>query len=414
MGSGNESRAFLTALAAGRVPRGQRRQPGSVASRGWSGWLGEPRNAVFLVLASALIFGGGRRLVQGWKARRAVCRLGEPDVTIAEIEEASRHGRSGLIDLFRLLGTAESESLRDAAGRALAMLWAQDQLIIEEEKALVRRGFAVTWRARRRYPRALKSAIPLAVNFGVPFLREGVGVGPDNLEWSHRIAGARRVALESFTPWRVGAGHAEFSLIPEDFDTNGPHKLVLHTRVRTTGLTDAWELELPLMSLSFEFDPRLMTESLFALDDSARGEEITHAVQLEPIPANESREPRYVDLNETMALRDPPALSVLTPLPCDLAHDLEIEFQDVPGRFSAGTVVINGQGLSSSGPASTRTIPLGPLNSVPNDAFERPGTRRLRAILTPNPDLGWADPDVRSIWPGTTATRWVDVDIVRR
>jgi hypothetical protein len=35
-------------------------------------------------------------------------------------------------------------------------------------------------------------------------------------------------------------------------------------------------------------------------------------------------------------------------------------------------------------------------------------------LLTADPDRGWADPDVRSIWPGTIATDWIDVAIVRR
>src|SRR4051794_36572096 len=112
MGFGSESSAFVAALAAGQIPKPQRRRPRAGASGGWSGWLGEPRNGVFLVLATALIVGGGRRLLQSFRARRAVARLSEPDVTIEEIEEAARHGRAGLIDLFRLLVTAESESLR--------------------------------------------------------------------------------------------------------------------------------------------------------------------------------------------------------------------------------------------------------------------------------------------------------------
>ncbi|MCP6768626.1 hypothetical protein NL529_27680, partial [Klebsiella pneumoniae] len=71
----------------------------------------------------------------------------------------------------------------------------------------------------------------------MPFLKEdGPGVRPANLEWSHRITGARRAALEDDSPWTQGAGRTSFSIVPGDFDSNGPHKLVLQTRVRTVGL----------------------------------------------------------------------------------------------------------------------------------------------------------------------------------
>ena len=104
------------------------------SSAGWSAWLADPRTAVLAFLASALLFGGGRKLLQGVRARRAVAALETPDPSPEEVESAAEHGRAGLIDLFRLLGTAEKPEVRDAAGRALASLWARDELIVEEEK----------------------------------------------------------------------------------------------------------------------------------------------------------------------------------------------------------------------------------------------------------------------------------------
>ena len=46
----------------------------------------------------------------------------------------------------------QSEPARLAAGRALARLWLLDQLVAEEEKAVVRRGYTVTWSARAALP----------------------------------------------------------------------------------------------------------------------------------------------------------------------------------------------------------------------------------------------------------------------
>ncbi len=86
-----------------------------------------------------------------------------------------------------------------------------------------------------------------------------------------------------------------------------------------------------------------------------------------------------------------------TPLPCDLAHRLDVEIEGVPGRFRAGSVVVSGQesglGLRTRDP---RRFPLGPIAGLPPDAIDRPGERRIRLVLTADPDLGWADPDVRS------------------
>src|SRR4051794_2249171 len=294
MGLGVEAIARLAALAAGQVGASARRRGGAVegrakpAARGWGRWLGEPRAAVLIVLFLVVVIGGGRKLLQGWRGRKAVVRLAEPDVTIDDIEAAVPYGREGLMDLFRLLGTAESAEMRQAAGHAISVIWARDDLIAEEEQALVRRGFSVTWRARRRYPRALRAPIPIGVSYGLPFLREGGGgIAPTNLEWSHVILGARRATLESPSPWKAGPVEAEFTLIPGDFETNGPHRLVLQARARTAGLSESWELALPQMPLSIEFDPLLNVEALFTLADAARAEAFAQGVGLVAPDADE-------------------------------------------------------------------------------------------------------------------------------
>ena len=55
---------------------------------------------------------GGRRpqTLQAWKARKAVARLSEPDITPREIESVAQFGRSGLPELFRLFGEPPSSS----------------------------------------------------------------------------------------------------------------------------------------------------------------------------------------------------------------------------------------------------------------------------------------------------------------
>ncbi len=304
-------------------------------------------------------------------------------------------------------------------GEALARLWFLDQLVAEEEKAVVRRGFHVVWSARRRYPRALKGEIPIEVNYGVPFLEEGGRrVGPDNLEWSHRLTGARRAAIEEFSPWKAGPGKAAFTIFADDFESKGPHRLVLQARVRTVGLTTPWELDLIHVPFQFEFDPLLQLDALLTLPDAVRDEAVARAIRLEPAVAGDRESSTYLALGDEWTIRNPPRIAVATPLWCDLAHATAIEFEGITDRFPARHVILSGQGLAHRGAAEhdriVRYFEVGPVAPLPERVIDRPGLRRMRISLEPDPNSGWADPDVRSIWPGRFTTDWVDVEIMRR
>ena len=228
----------------------------------------------------------------------------------------------------------------------------------------------------------------------------------------------RRAALEEFSPWIAGPGKLDVRLVPGDFETSGPHKLALQTRVRTVGLTEAWQIELPHIPFNFEFDPRLEPGSLLAMPDDARGEVMARAIRLESQGTGEGQPVRFLALSGEMAIRNPPQVVVSTPLPCDLAHHLFLEIDGVAGRFRAGRIILSGQGTSrlqdAGQPQEPARVDLGPIEPVPGDALDRPGVRRLRVILEADPELGWTDPDVRSIWPGTIVTSWVDGEILRR
>ena len=271
--------------------------------------------------------------------------LGDANVNPQEIEAVAEFGRTGVWELMRIFSTSQLEPQREAAGGALARLWHLDQLVAEEEQAIVRRGYSVTWHARRRYPRSLRTEIPIVVTYGVPLLRDdGRHVGPANLEWSHRVLGTRRAALEEFSPWIAGGGRVTFMMVPGDFETNGPHRLVLQTRVRTAGLTDAWEIELPQIPFTFEFDPILQLDAILTLADSNREELVARAIQLEPFVASDGEPATYLSLGDEWTLRNPHRIAVTTPLPCDLAHAIFIEFEGVAGRFPAGRLTLSGQG----------------------------------------------------------------------
>jgi hypothetical protein len=300
-------------------------------------------------------------------------------------------------------------------------LWAQDQLVAEEEQAVVRRGFSVDWKARRRYPRALVREIPIVVHYGLPILpNDGPGITATSLEWSHRLLGARRASLEVPSPWTPGPGRLVFNLVPSDFDTKGPHRLVLQTRVRTRGLSDSWELDLPHMPFHFELDPQLETSSLLASADDSRSAVFAAAIRLESHKLAWDEPCGYWLLGDSFLLGNPPYLVADTPLPCDLAHRVLLEFEGVEGRFPAGAALLAGQGArqeSGDSPAAPlvrrRVLWLGPIELLGREIIDRPGLRRLRVILEPDCDLGWTDPDIRSIWPGTIETGWTDVEVVR-
>lgn len=390
-----------------RSKRGVRRAPGS-----WNRFLREPRSTVLFVLAAVLLAGGGRRLFQFYRARNTVGKLDEDNVTPKEIEAAADHGRAGLISLFRLLDQATSAPQRLAAAHALSILWARDELISEEEKALVRRGYSVDWKARKRYPRALRGPIPIVATFGVSFLNDdGRGVTPANLEWSYRLNGTKRASLENFGPWVAGTGLASFTIVPADFLDNGPHRIALIAKVRTVGLTDSWEIELPHMPFSFEFDPLIDVASLLTLPDQVRGEEIGRSIRLVGSSQGGPDLSPYLPLNDEMAIRDAPSIEVKTPLPSDLSHSIELEIEGVDGWFSGGKVTLPGQ--LASVPPGLATFSIGPVARLPAGAIDRRGTRKLRVRLLADPDRGWSEPEVRSVWPGTIDLGTFEIDIIR-
>jgi hypothetical protein len=162
----------------------------------------------------------------------------------------------------------------------------------------------------------------------------------------------------------------------------------------------------------------LKLDAILTLPDATRDELFARAIRLEPANVAAGENSTYISLGAEWALRDPPRLAVTLPLPCDLAHEISVEIEGIAGRFAGGSVVVNGQGLPRQGSPEAETVvrrfDLRPIPNLAANAIERPGTRSMRLSLEPAPDRGWADPDVRSIWPGQLHTNWVDVEIVRR
>ena len=317
------------------------------------------------------------------RAKKAVELLQDEKVSPEQIRAVAAHGREGLMDLFRILTTAPEPAQREAAGEALSLLWARDQLVAEEEKAVVSRGFRVDWVARRRYPRGMRRAFPVEVRFGLPFLKsEGAGgVRSDQLEWSYQITGAERAALEALSAWTPGPVQVTVPIEPGDFAGNGPHRLVLKARARTSGLTEKWELELPHMPFSFEFDPILRLDALLTMPDELRAEQVGRAVTLTSAHVDGAATARFIPLGNELAFREPPVLAIQTPLACDLAHRVVLEFEGFSGQVEAGQVVLSGQGTSEATTPGVATFPLCLEERGGEGLPDRPGEYRARAIL---------------------------------
>ncbi|MFO0956365.1 MAG: hypothetical protein U0800_02730 [Isosphaeraceae bacterium] len=398
-----------------------------------SAWS-NPRNVVPLAFVGLLLAAGGRKLYEHWRARLAVLRLEDSGVTPEEILVAASFGRAGLTEFFRLLAEGKTPEVRKAAGRALGLLWKRDDLVAEEEKQVATRGFEVHWTARRRYPRAMGRSIPITVRYGLLFLTpSGDGLGPDDLEWSARITETQRASLEAFTPWAKGEGRLDFAIEPDDFDGTGPHRLVLQARVRPRheageavppgGLAKltkpspaklenqpAWEQDLPHIPFTFELDPLLQPSALLASADSVREEAIRRAVRLEDAPEG-TDPPAWLPINEDLVIRNPPALTIHAPIPCDLAHSARAEVEGVAGSIPLRAIVVDGQ----PGEARAWRFPLEPSHQpADRPTLDRPGNYRFRVVLTPDAELGWASPEVRSVWPQPIVTDWIDVRVIRR
>ena len=104
---------------------------------------------VFRTQVGGLDGPGGRRdhrrratAPMGLAGSKAVARLGDPDVDPGANRGRRRVRSVRCLGALRIFSSAESpEPRRMAAGRALTHLWKDDQLVAEEEQAILRRGY---------------------------------------------------------------------------------------------------------------------------------------------------------------------------------------------------------------------------------------------------------------------------------
>lgn len=380
----------------------------------------DPRRWLFLAVVGFLVIGGGRKWLHGRKGRSLADRLAAGTATIDEIRDANTYGRIVVHDLFRVLAEGQTQEHRIAATEALVKLWRADELIPEEEKAIVSRSFSVDWRIRRKYPKGLKGPIEIRARFDLPKLNDdelNLWLW-QHLRWSYRVTGTRRASDDTWQSDKDRRGLLRLVIMAEDFPDDGPHRIVLQTKAETQDLTDQWSVELPAQSISFETDEKLSIGALAGMPDSSRAESMLHAVKPQPY---DNPYPSFSVVDDRFAIRNPPVFAIGSRLPADLAHQAILELDGIAGRWSIGEWVVAGR---STSPVSERetvdqasVFRLWPetLDRLGDAAtLERGGNYRARVVLEPRPERGWSDPDIRSVWPEPITTGWFEVEIVRR
>lgn len=373
----------------------------------------DPRRWVFIAVVAFLALGGGRKWLAGRRGLRMADRLAANQATPDEIRSSHQFGRAVVRDLFQVMAEGPSTQHRLAAIEALVRLWQADELIAEEEKAIVTRSMVADWQIRRKYPRGLTGPIEITATFGMPQLTD-VKLNEwfaRHLRWQYRISGTRRVTDDAWQAAPIAFPRCSIEIMPDDFPDDGPHRLLLHLRVATDSLTDNWQIDLPAQTTSFEWDDHLQPNALATLPDSHRASQWAAAIGF-IAPAAVEAAPVFLKLNEQFAIRNPPMPALKRPLPCDLAHRVVIELDQSSGRWHAGQWLEAAHTHNTQAQAWT-TWPAEAACATPPATPLHGGTYRMRVVLEPTPARGWSDPHIRSVWPEAITSDWVEVQLVR-
>ncbi|GAC1337950.1 MAG: hypothetical protein NVSMB14_04980 [Isosphaeraceae bacterium] len=83
-----------------------------------------------------------------------------------------------------------------------------------------------------------------------------------------------------------------------------------------------------------------------------------------------------------------------------------IEFEGIDGRFESGFLQMSA--------GARRLVSLQSSAMHPAEAIDRPGSVRIRAWLVADVERAWHDPELRSVWPESIETDWIEAKVVRR
>lgn len=378
--------------------------------------MSDPRRWVFIAVTAFLVLGGARKWLAGNRGRKMADRIANGQANLAEISNSAVHGRSVLPDLLSLLQDEAPADRKNAALEALIKLWRADELIAEEEKAILSRAIQVSWKQRRKYPRDFSGQFQITALFRLPLLADKSCNEwlRNHLRFETRVTGTRRATDEQWKPLPADSSQLTMEIESRDFPEDSIHRLMLFIRVKTEGLTSDWSLDLPGQATSFEWDHHLKSMALKAESDEKEAMIMQEALAWELIADADEMQLQNVAISPGFAIHHPPVAMLAIPLPRDIAHEAMLEIEEVSSNIRLKKWVIASRGSVSTAEKQFKQIPLEMMGLIDDSAISRAGKYRARLLLNPKPELGWADPEIRSVWPGRLTSPWVEIEIVRR
>lgn len=396
------------------------RRPGQRLEKSLSSPLADPRRWMFISVVAFLMFGGGRKWLKSIQGRRLADKIAQGNANAAEILGSYRFGRVVVQDLFEVLSGGSSDEIRYSAFESLVRLWQADELVAEEEKAIVARSFQIKWNHRRKYPLGLDGTFDISATYGLFELKDS-GLRKwlsDHSQWSHRIQGTRRAIDDQ---WNQNLGDPPFVLTEinsRDFPENTVHRIALFVRFKTFNQSSNWEIELPGQPTSFEWDVNLDSNALLAPLIESELDLFKDAFlwQVASLPGPGQETVRFVQISPGFAIHNPPETVIRSPLPRDLSHAVFIELQGVPDLILAGEWLIACRKSSDNSIQSGRvgsTFHVTPSCYIDDHLIGHAGKSQMRLVLKPIAHRGWANPEIRSVLNSSISFPWVEIEIVR-
>lgn len=414
-----QEKATASVDRTGANPSTPVKRPGQRSGLKTQNPMADPRRWMFIAIVAFLVIGGGRKWLKSVHGRRISDKIADGTASPEEIRSSFQFGRIVVADLLQVLTEGKTPEIRNSAFESLVQLWKADELISEEEKAIVTRSVQIEWHQRRKYPRALTGSFQISARLGFPDTADQTVNQwlQSHLQFSRRLTGSRRAAYEVWQAVPHHSADVQAELHAGDFPEDQVHRIALFVKVKTDDLTSSWELELPAFPTSFEWDRHLNLNALAGPAIDSEMATIQNAFNWRTNQISNSQEnPRIVPISDSFAIRNPPDLYVELPMPRDLSHQAFIEIKGCESLIPAGSWIMatrNKIDPSANSEIKCQNWSIAPDSIVADDKIGHGGKFELRVVLEPSPERGWSDPEIRSVYPNQIKTAWTEIEIVR-
>ncbi|MFM7317670.1 MAG: hypothetical protein ACKO5E_12055, partial [bacterium] len=347
--------------------------------------VGDPRRWVFIAVVAFLLLGGARKWLAASRGRKMADRIADGQASLDEIRQAARHGRAVLPDLLGMLADGKSDEMKSAAFESLIQLWQADELIAEEEKAIITRAFQVEWKQRRKYPRDYDGNFQILGFISLPKIQDESRIVwlSEHLRWETRVTGTRKATDDQWQMIPPDEMQLQIQMESRDFPEDCVHRVMLFTRVTTHGLTSNWTLDLPGQATSFEWDQHLKSAALKADFDEKEALIMQEALTWDCNADPDTIGSQLIALSPGFAIHRPPVALLRIPLPRDLAHDAVLEIDEISSKIKLKNYVIASRGSAITLQKQFKMIPLEIKRLIDDSAISRAGKYRARINLQP-------------------------------